>query len=194
MHRVKLLASVGYSLWKLRLICGKGTAGNTPLRRNLYLERQSSQTSIPLRQHARIMKMKRSSRVVTVIPLAAIALLLLEFASRPWTVLRILGLVVTIGASAALTMARLQLGNSFTILPEANELVTRGIYSKVRNPIYVFSAIAIAGLLLYLNRLRLFWIFLIVIPLQIVRARKEGRVLEERFGEEYRQYKARTWF
>ena len=140
------------------------------------------------------MEMKRSARVVTLVPLAAIALLLLEFASKPWTALRIIGLVVTIGASAALTMARLQLGNSFTILPEANELVTQGIYSKVRNPIYVFSAIGIAGLLLYLNWLGLFWIFLIVIPLQIVRARKEGRVLEERFGEEYRQYKARTWF
>lgn len=139
------------------------------------------------------MEMKRSARVVTLVPLAAIALLL-EFASKPWTALRIIGLVVTIGASAALTMARLQLGNSFTILPEANELVTQGIYSKVRNPIYVFSAIGIAGLLLYLNWLGLFWIFLIVIPLQIVRARKEGRVLEERFGEEYRQYKARTWF
>ena len=140
------------------------------------------------------MKMKRSAQIFTTIPLLAMALLVFDFTPRPWTLLRIVGLVVAIGASAALTMARLQLGNSFTIRPQANELVQRGIYSRVRNPIYIFSAIAIAGLLLCLNRLGLFWIFLIVIPLQIVRARKEGQVLEERFGEEYRQYKARTWF
>jgi protein-S-isoprenylcysteine O-methyltransferase Ste14 len=34
----------------------------------------------------------------------------------------------------------------------------------------------------------------VLIPMQIVRARKEARVLEEKFGEEYRAYRARTWF
>jgi protein-S-isoprenylcysteine O-methyltransferase Ste14 len=29
---------------------------------------------------------------------------------------------------------------------------------------------------------------------QIVRARAEGRVLEERFGDAYRRYKDQTWF
>jgi protein-S-isoprenylcysteine O-methyltransferase Ste14 len=36
--------------------------------------------------------------------------------------------------------------------------------------------------------------FLIVIPLQIWRARKESAVLEASFGEEYRRYRAGTWF
>jgi protein-S-isoprenylcysteine O-methyltransferase Ste14 len=30
--------------------------------------------------------------------------------------------------------------------------------------------------------------------MQIVRARAEGKALEERFGETYRQYKEQTWF
>jgi protein-S-isoprenylcysteine O-methyltransferase Ste14 len=30
--------------------------------------------------------------------------------------------------------------------------------------------------------------------LQTYRARQEGKVLEARFGDEYRQYKSRTWF
>jgi protein-S-isoprenylcysteine O-methyltransferase Ste14 len=48
--------------------------------------------------------------------------------------------------------------------------------------------------LLYLNRPGFLWIFLILIPLQIVRAWKGSRVLKARFGEAYRQYKDGTWF
>jgi protein-S-isoprenylcysteine O-methyltransferase Ste14 len=35
---------------------------------------------------------------------------------------------------------------------------------------------------------------LVVAPLQAMRARKEARVLEEKFGDAYREYRARTWF
>jgi protein-S-isoprenylcysteine O-methyltransferase Ste14 len=138
--------------------------------------------------------MKRSALAVTLVPLVVVVFLILKPPQVPWTTLRIVGLIALVSGFAALTVARVQLGNSFSIRPEAHELVTRGIYSKIRNPIYVFSAIAIAGLLLYLNRPDFLWIFLILIPLQIVRARRESRVLEQRFGEAYRQYKAKTWF
>ena len=37
-------------------------------------------------------------------------------------------------------------------------------------------------------------IFALIIPLQIWRGRKEASVLEEKFGDEYRQYRAGTWF
>jgi protein-S-isoprenylcysteine O-methyltransferase Ste14 len=30
--------------------------------------------------------------------------------------------------------------------------------------------------------------------MQILRARREAKVLEEKFGDEYREYKKRTWF
>jgi protein-S-isoprenylcysteine O-methyltransferase Ste14 len=33
-----------------------------------------------------------------------------------------------------------------------------------------------------------------VAPIQVLRARKESKVLEEKFGDEYRQYKRSTWF
>jgi Phospholipid methyltransferase len=84
--------------------------------------------------------------------------------------------------------------NSFTLVPQARALVTHGIYSKIRHPVYIFSALAIAGLFLYLNRPLFFWIFLILIPLQVIRARAESRVLEARFGGAYRQYRSQTWF
>ena len=34
----------------------------------------------------------------------------------------------------------------------------------------------------------------VLIPLQIVRSRKEERVLTEKFGAEYLEYKRKTWF
>ena len=88
----------------------------------------------------------------------------------------------------------IQLGASFSLTPQARKLVTRGLYSKVRNPIYVFGLITIAGVVLYWNRPYLLWIFAVVIPLQAWRARKEARVLEEKFGEDYRAYRRQTWF
>jgi len=33
-----------------------------------------------------------------------------------------------------------------------------------------------------------------VVAMQTVRARKEARVLEATFGDEYRAYRSRTWF
>ncbi len=34
----------------------------------------------------------------------------------------------------------------------------------------------------------------IIIVLQTIRARQESRVLEEKFGDEYREYRKKTWF
>jgi len=138
--------------------------------------------------------MKRSALIITVLPIVGIPLLLLKFAPSSWTPARIFGLLVVLASGTALTIARLQLGNSFSIRPEARELVVTGIYSRIRNPVYVFGILLLAGLLLYLNRPQYFWLFLIVVPMQIIRARAESRVLEERFGDAYREYKSQTWF
>jgi hypothetical protein len=68
------------------------------------------------------------------------------------------------------------------------------LYSKIRNPIYVFGSIAIAGILLFLGRPYLLLIFVVLIPLQWFRMGNETRVLEAEFGDEYRSYRRATWF
>ncbi len=136
----------------------------------------------------------KTNIVTLVLFLLLIIFLGIHFGSRPWTPTRIVGLLIGLPAAALLVLARIQLGGSFSVLPKAQALVTHGLYSRIRNPIYVFGSLAVAGLFLYMNQ-PLYLLFLVVlIPLQIYRARQEGHVLEGRFGDEYRQYRSRTWF
>lgn len=109
------------------------------------------------------------------------------------TPLRALGFVLAIVGFAFWGVARIQLGKSFAVRAKAKELVTRGIYSKIRNPIYVFGTVFIIGILLALGRPRWLLLLVVLIPVQIARARKEAVVLEEKFGDEYREYRRKTW-
>ena len=113
---------------------------------------------------------------------------------QPFTFPRIFGLLLTAVSFALWMTARIQLGRSFSIAPKATALVARGLYSKIRNPIYVFSATWIAGLALALGHPIALLLVVTVIPMQIARARREARVLEESFGEAYREYRRKTWF
>jgi hypothetical protein len=79
--------------------------------------------------------------MVTIIPPLAIAYLVYEFAYPPWTAMRLAGLLLMTPALILLTVSRIQLGNSFSVSPQATQLVTRGIYSRIRNPIYVFGTL-----------------------------------------------------
>jgi protein-S-isoprenylcysteine O-methyltransferase Ste14 len=92
-------------------------------------------------------------------------------------------------------LARQQLGKSFTVSAQAKALVTTGLYSKIRNPIYFFGGVAFVGVFLaWGNIYALVSVIIFYLLMQSLRARKESAVLEEAFGDEYRQYKARTWF
>jgi protein-S-isoprenylcysteine O-methyltransferase Ste14 len=105
-----------------------------------------------------------------------------------------MGLAIAAPALVLLFVARLQLGGSFSVTPQARQLVTHGLYSKIRNPIYFFGEIMIAGFFIAIHKPLLLLVLAIAIPIQMFRARKEARVLEEKFGDEYRKYKQRTWF
>lgn len=108
--------------------------------------------------------------------------------------MRVAGLIVTLTATALLTAARVNLGDSFSIAPEAKAVVKHGMYSRIRHPVYVFSALIFCGFALYFDFLLLLILPAVLAPIQIVRARKEEQILEKTFGEEYRAYKRSTWF
>jgi len=111
-----------------------------------------------------------------------------------WTPVRAVGAVLVFVSGALLITARLQLGASFSVQARAKKLVTTGLYSKIRNPIYVFAEFFLIGLGLMLGLWPLLVIPVALIPVQVARARKEEQVLAAAFGEEYERYKANTWF
>lgn len=131
-----------------------------------------------------------------VVPLIGLLLYLLVPGVRdqPWTILRIAGVILAITGYVLFVTARLQFGKSFSVSPQAKELVTHGLYSRIRNPIYVFVGVMWFGLIV---ALRLYWLFvplLALILMQVFRVGREARVLQERFGQAYLDYRKQTWF
>ncbi len=114
--------------------------------------------------------------------------------SAAWTENQIVGMAIVLPALCLWALALVQLGRSFAVSALAKELVTHGLYSKIQNPVYVFGAIVLAGLITYSGQPKLFLVFLIVIPVQWMRIRNERHALEAKFGEAYREYRRRTWF
>lgn len=111
----------------------------------------------------------------------------------PWGTRFAVGMAIAaIGFTLWMT-ARLQLGRSFTVSAQARALVTRGLYKRFRHPVYTFSIVCYAGLVIAAG----WWWGLLGAPgiwlMQSFRMRKEDAVLEKAFGEEYRAYRAGTW-
>ncbi len=130
---------------------------------------------------------------VQVIAVAAILWLIFS-RPGPWDFQRDIGTVLVVVGIGGIAAARFQLGESFALRAEARQLVTQGIYSKIRNPIYVFGVVLLAGLVLILHR-PILWLFLLaIVVMQRLRARREAKVLEAAFGDDYREYRRKTWF
>ena len=72
--------------------------------------------------------------------------------------------------------------------------MTTGFYARFRHPIYVFGTMAFLLVLLALQGWQAVVIWAILIPVQVIRARREERVLTEAFGAEYEEYRKSTWF
>lgn len=101
-----------------------------------------------------------------------------------WNAYRWTAAIIALPSTVCFLMARYELGRSFSVTAQARELVTTGIYSKIRNPIYVFGELLVVSFLLVLQRPGLLLIVAVMIPIQVIRARKEAKVLEAKFGEQ----------
>src|SRR5437763_5277860 len=119
--------------------------------------------------------------LLTLVVGGAVTSLLWKRYSPDWGATQYLGIALMIFGFVLWTVARFQLGASFTVSAQARELVSRGLYSKIRNPIYIFGSCFIAGFILVVGRPIWLLIFAAVVPMQIMRARKESLVLEAKF-------------
>ena len=126
----------------------------------------------------------------------------LAFAGLTWLLIRVLppagagiiGGATVVAMVGLLGWARVTMGAAFTVKAKPKGLVTGGPYSRIRHPLYVFLDLALLGVILISRNAFLLspWILLAVI--HVWRAGREETLLEEAFGEQYRQYRARSWF
>lgn len=126
--------------------------------------------------------------------LAALAALVVLYLDEPWTPLRVAGLALVLPSAGLWIVARVQLGASFAVRPQAGDLVTRGLYARIRHPLYVFGGLAWLGAILFTARLEFLPLLAVIAAVQVVRIRREERALEAHFGEAYRAYRRATWF
>ena len=134
-------------------------------------------------------KMLQWTDVVACLTLGGLAI---RFGSR--TGVWYCGLSLTAVSLPLWLVARYQLGTAFSARPVARHLVKRGLYARIRHPIYVFGSLAYFGTLLALQIWPILAAWLALTPIEVVRARREERVLAEAFGSEYQAYRRQTWF
>ena len=84
-----------------------------------------------------------------------------------------------------------QLRGSFSIMAESRELVTAGVYRRVRHPLYLAEEIAAIGVVMQFFSLWTALILAVQIGFQLRRMRNEEVILAETFPE-YLGYRART--
>ena len=118
-----------------------------------------------------------------------------SFIQSPWNKL---GLVLIVSAltmdisSLYLFFKKHTTASPFTP-KKASSLVTTGLYKYTRNPMYVGLLVVLTGYAIWLGSLSPF----ILIPvfywlITTMQIKPEERILEEKFGQEYLDYKSRV--
>jgi len=107
-----------------------------------------------------------------------------------------IGTAVFAAALLLLWRSHADLGRNWSAILKIRQehtLVTNGVYRHIRHPMYAAHLLwAIAQGLLLGNWLA-GWIFLVAfVPMYLVRAPEEEKMMLEQFGQEYRQYISRT--
>jgi protein-S-isoprenylcysteine O-methyltransferase Ste14 len=110
------------------------------------------------------------------------------------TISSYIGIALMIPALFMFTAGRLQLGSSFQTSAEAKNLVTEGIYKKIRHPIYISGLILILGFIFITQQFLILIVWVALIFMQQKRIKNEEKVLLEKFGDRYLEYRKSTWF
>ena len=75
-----------------------------------------------------------------------------------------------------------------------HQLISTGPYARLRHPIYTGMLVAVAGTALAVGEWRGVAAFLLLLANYVIKARKEERILRQRFGPAFEEYDRRTGF
>jgi protein-S-isoprenylcysteine O-methyltransferase Ste14 len=73
----------------------------------------------------------RHAYLFTALQILGVLFWLLVSWNTPWDAMRCIGTLLVVVGVSVVAVARYQLGKSFAVKAEAQELVTRGLYSKI---------------------------------------------------------------
>lgn len=102
------------------------------------------------------------------------------------------GVALTVAGAALALAAFISLGRSFSVIPEARALVTRGVYRLLRHPMYLAELLMIVGVLFGQAQLTTVVGTLIVIGLQVYRVHVEENLLRNAHPSSYLEFADRT--
>lgn len=141
-------------------------------------------------------QLSKTTRLKLIVPLLYALLALIYFVTfwpetLQWR--HVLAVIITMLSFVLWIVARIQLGDSFTIAPKAKKLVKTGLYSKLRHPVYYFSISTVFGLYLFRHSLAFLAALILLTLLELYRRRLEEQKLLKVFGEEYKKYMESTW-
>jgi len=115
---------------------------------------------------------------------------------RNWTTISI-GVAMALSGTAMRLFSLAALGANFRYISrmtDSHKLVTRGPYRILRHPMYTGLFLFFIGLSLILCEAFICLGYMaVLVPGAVRRIPMEERMLEERFGDEFEAYRARTW-
>jgi protein-S-isoprenylcysteine O-methyltransferase Ste14 len=112
-----------------------------------------------------------------------------------WTILQYFLFLSSFSFFGLWFLSRVHLGTHLTFRPKADRiLVTNGLYKYFRHPIYYFGTLSLICYIMFLERYYLLYGLIILIPLQVVRALRENKVLKKKFEDDYEQYVSKLIF
>jgi protein-S-isoprenylcysteine O-methyltransferase Ste14 len=119
--------------------------------------------------------------------------LLIPFLSRNEMspTLEILSILLMLSGSILSIVVLLYLGRSFSVLPEARQLVVTGPYRLVRHPLYATEMIFMLGLVIQFALWPAAIVFLVQLLIQLERMRIEEQLLNRTFPK-YESYASNT--
>ena len=115
----------------------------------------------------------------------------------PVLILGLVGFSLALIGMAATWWARVELGQYWSdrvIVQTDHQLVRTGPYAYMRHPIYSGVLLAVLGTALVVGEWRGVLAFLILLTNYAIKAKKEERILTERFSDEFRQHQREAGF
>lgn len=117
-----------------------------------------------------------------------------QSSSTIWFIARSVLMVLAFVFYALWALARYQLGVSLAFVVSTDgPFITTGLYSKFRNPIYLFGTLALTTYLLAIARPIWLLVLVVILPMQYLRATKESRALLKKYDEGYEAYLRQVW-